>query len=169
LWSAYLRLEPAIALHKNFYLLGLFGFENWRSRKSWMMVGLDRRETISAGDETVSNPAHNKVVGIRNPTSTKDLFVGGSSEGTGAVREDEFVQVPVDYRDFAFGIGFDWDMLERVGLHGRVKWISHTDKGFNDYFNAVNNERARIGLGAIDFGSNDWMTPVFTLEVKTWF
>ena len=156
LWSFYMRLEPAIALHKSFYLLGLFGFENWRSEKSWMMVGRDAAGMVS---------------GVLNPTTT--------APGSPAISARNFVQVPINNVDLAYGIGFDWDVLERVGLHGRVKWISHTDKGFNDYFNAVNRERLASPLNvdddpdndlkAIDFGTNDWLTPVFSLELKTWF
>jgi hypothetical protein len=164
LWSFYLRLEPAIALHKNFYLLGLFGYENWRSDKSWMMV--DR------GSPRI-NP-QGKIIGVFNPTTTVP----------GAVSESNFVQVPIDYRDYAYGLGFDWDMLERVGLHGRVKWISHEDRGLNKKYDEWAAEGR--GQGALvdpanpdgprqdvfvptDNMRNDWSTPVFSLEIKMWF
>jgi hypothetical protein len=55
---------------------------------------------------------------------------------------------PIDYRDVAYGVGFDWDVLERTGLHGRLKWMSHTDRFDRD---------------------NDWATPIVSLELKTWF
>ncbi len=35
LWSIYLRFEPAIALTNKLYLIGLLGFENWRSQKAY--------------------------------------------------------------------------------------------------------------------------------------
>jgi len=136
LWSFYVRLEPAIALHKNFYVLGLFGFENWRSEKSWMMVDRD---------------SVNRVTGIINPTSA-----------AGGISPDNFVQVPIDFRDFAYGVGFDWDVLERVGLHGRFKVIQHIDKGLNDKYN-------EWGIDAKPADKNDWITPVVSLEIKTWF
>jgi hypothetical protein len=162
LMSYYLRLEPAIALHKNFYLLGLFGFENWRSQKSWMM--------INPNDGTPMNP------------------VGVSSDNA-SITPDNFVPVPIDYRDFAYGLGFDWDMLERVGLHARAKWISHGDKGYNDWlisyhkakydkdkaandqYNAEHPDRVRPPQPYQEpvTGQNDWGTWVVSLEIKTWF
>jgi len=161
LMSYYLRLEPAIALHKSFYLLGLFGFENWRSQKSWMMVN---------SDGTYINP------------------VAISSHQT-SITPDNFVRVPIDYRDFAYGLGFDWDMLERVGLHGRVKWISHKDQGYNDWltgyskanYDKIKQENEQYNRDHPDrvrppvpyqepvTGQNDWGTWVVSLEIKTWF
>jgi hypothetical protein len=161
LMSYYLRLEPAIALNKNFYLLGLFGLENWRSQKSWMMINLDG---------TPINP------------------VAVSSNNT-SISPDNFVRVPINYWDKAYGVGFDWDMLERVGLHGRVKWISHNDQGYNDWLNGYHREKYARDLKEIDdynrehpdrvrppqpyqepvTGQNDWGTWVVSLEIKTWF
>jgi hypothetical protein len=156
LWSFYLRLEPAIALHKNFYLLGLVGYENWKSDKSWMMV--NRTEIGGV----------RYITGYLDPTTT-------SSNTALDIRPDNFVEVPIDYQDWAFGLGFDWDMLERVGLHGRVKWISHTDKGFNDKLD----EWYEAGKGKRSNGDdiftvtpemrNDWSTWVVSLEIKMWF
>ncbi|MDR0331537.1 MAG: hypothetical protein LBH93_07515 [Chitinispirillales bacterium] len=154
LWSFYMRLEPAIALRKNFYVLGLFGFENWRSDKSWMMVA--------------HSPDYSRVLGVRNATSIVVNPTGGAAYNTGTtgnaapVSERDFVKVPIDYRDFAYGIGFDWDVLERVGLHGRFKVISHTDKGLNDKYE-------EWGIDATPSMKNDWVTPVVSFEVKTWF
>lgn len=37
-------------------------------------------------------------------------------------------RVPIDYKDAAYGIGFEWDVLERLGLHGRFKWMTHRDE-----------------------------------------
>ncbi|MBD3418516.1 MAG: hypothetical protein GF398_00210 [Chitinivibrionales bacterium] len=101
LWGTLLRFEPAIALTKNFYLLGLAGFENWRSQQAYLL------------DEA------NKAVAA-----------------------------PIDYRDYAVGLGFDWDMLSRVGLHGRFKWMKHEDTNVTD---------------------NSWSTPIASLETKMWF
>jgi len=139
LWSFYMRLEPAIALHKNFYLLGLLGYETWRSKKSWMIVDNDGRYV--------------------NPLSR---YRDGAATGTVSLLPDNFINVPIDYRDWAYGLGFDWDMLERVGLHGRVKWISHEDRGLNNHYKSQEIEFS-------DRDGNDWMTPVFSLEIKTWF
>jgi hypothetical protein len=139
LWSLYVRLEPAIAIHKSFYVLGLFGYENWRSDKAWMMVS--RNESGA-------------VTGLLNPTSQEGTDIG--------ISPNNFVRVPIDFRDFAYGIGFDWDVLERVGLHGRFKVIQHIDQGLNDMYR-------EWGIDAKPADKNDWVTPVVSLEVKTWF
>lgn len=102
LWGTYVRLEPAIAVTKKFYLLGLAGFENWQSHKTYM------------------------------------------PDGTSA----EVKSVPLDFRDYAAGLGFDWDMLSRVGFHGRFKYMWHDD---------------------INCMSNSFKTPVISTEIKMWF
>jgi len=122
LWSFYMRLEPAIALSKKFYILGLFGFENWKSEKAWMSFTNQDSATVA---QNLSE-------------ENKALYATGHRN----------LNVPIDYQDFAYGIGFDWEMLNRVGLHGRVKSMSHIDKNFK---------------------KNDWSTPVVSLEIKTWF
>jgi hypothetical protein len=101
LWGTYVRFEPAIALTSTFYLLGIAGFENWRSQKAY--ISEDNRTSVA---------------------------------------------VPIDYRDYAYGVGFDWDMFGRVGLHGRAKWMQHDD---------------------ISWPANNWASPVVSTEIKLWF
>jgi hypothetical protein len=101
LWGGYIRFEPAVALTKKLYFIGLAGIENWRSQKAYV--------TLDNIDITLE---------------------------------------PIDYRDYAFGIGFDWEILARVGLHGRVKWMQHDD---------------------IEYPDNNWATPVVSTEIKMWF
>jgi len=55
---------------------------------------------------------------------------------------------PIDYRDYAIGIGFDWEILSRVGLHARVKYMQHDD---------------------INLPENNYKTPVISTEIKMWF
>jgi hypothetical protein len=110
LWGSYIRFEPAIALTKKFYLLGLAGFENWRTQKSYV-------RTSSTGSTS------------RNVKDKAELL-------------------PIDFRDYAAGLGFDWDMLSRVGLHGRFKYMWHDD---------------------INFTENSFGVPVISVEIKTWF
>ena len=56
--------------------------------------------------------------------------------------------VPIDFRDYAYGLGFDWEMVSRVGLHCRAKWMQHDD---------------------IYYSLNNWKTPVVSTEIKMWF
>jgi hypothetical protein len=122
LWGTYARFEPAIAINSKFYILGVAGFENWRSQKAYMNFEKADSSLVkkNLGDSAASD--------FRNGKRT--------------------FKVPIDYRDYAVGIGFDWDILARVGLHGRVKWMKHDD---------------------INFASNNWATPVISTEIKMWF
>jgi hypothetical protein len=56
--------------------------------------------------------------------------------------------LPINYTDYAAGIGIDWDFAERVGLHLRAKWLKHEDETLPD-----NNYEGRI----------------FSSEIKMWF
>ncbi|MBN1757376.1 MAG: hypothetical protein JW863_03605 [Chitinispirillaceae bacterium] len=120
LWSLYLRFEPAVQLTKKFYLLGILGFENWRSQKAWMY--LDDRDLVKDNLSAADTLAYDNGTRIFN--------------------------VPIDYRDAALGLGFDWEILNRVGLHFRAKYMRHKDVGFK---------------------LNNWATPITSLEIKTWF
>ena len=103
LWSWYFRFEPAIALTDKFYVLGLVGWENWRSDKAYM------RTTLTS---------------------------------------DTVVLCPINYLDYAAGLGFDWEMSPRVGLHTRAKWMRHED---------------------INYMDNNWQTPILSMEIKMYF
>lgn len=125
LWSVYLRFEPAIAVTKKFYVLGILGFENWRSQKSYMDI-----------PDTSLSKKYLKGV---NPVLT---------HMSGNTADHRYFEVPIDFRDAAAGIGFDWEIMSRVGLHGRFKYMWHKD---------------------VNFTYNNWVTPVASLEIKTWF
>jgi len=105
LWSWYFRFEPAISITDKFYILGLLGWENWRSDMAYM------NEPQQDGSKKVEN-------------------------------------VPINYLDYAAGLGFDWEMSPRVGLHTRAKWMRHED---------------------VDYTDNNWQTPVLSLEIKMYF
>ncbi len=124
LWGTYLRFEPAIAITNKFYILGVTGFENWRSQKAYMK--------LSSADTAY----------IRKQFGDSALYQFKKDKGRIPLN------VPIDYRDYAFGIGFDWDILPRVGLHGRVKWMKHDDA---------------------NYAGNNWETPVISSEIKMWF
>lgn len=57
-------------------------------------------------------------------------------------------RVPIDYRDYAFGGGCDWQLFDRAGLHLRCKWMRHIDRYYPD---------------------NDWNIPLVSTELKMWF
>jgi hypothetical protein len=80
------------------------------------------------------------LIGYENWRSDKawmnlSTYEGGEDDGKEDLDNPLIKRVPMNYKDAAYGIGFDWDMLERMGLHGRVKWMTHRDENFkaNNY------------------------------------
>ncbi len=63
------------------------------------------------------------------------LFMGGfewwKSDMAYMQINDQIQNVPLDFRDYALGIGFDIDVSPRVGFHGRFKWTSHEDVNYS--------------------------------------
>ena len=59
-----------------------------------------------------------------------------------------FRKAPINYRETAMGLGFDWDFADRVGLHVRYKYMTHAD------------ETVSI---------NDWHSHYISAETKAWF
>ncbi|MDR0305053.1 MAG: hypothetical protein LBH98_09865 [Chitinispirillales bacterium] len=113
--SHYLRSEPTIGITKKFYITSLVGFEKWLSGKTW------------TGEYEYDNGSSSQY-GLLN--------VG---EGAGAVAESYTLtgikQSRLEINDLALGIGFDWDMMKRVSMHGRYKWLKHNDVNmpFNNF------------------------------------
>lgn len=67
-----------------------------------------------------------------------------------------WVAAPIDYTDLMFGLGFDWDMAPRVGLHMRLQRFSHEDKGISAVATAAK-------------GKNDYKAWLLHAETKMWF
>ena len=82
------------------------------------------------------------LAGIENWRADKAYSVVTTQNG------DSVVLSPINYVDLAYGIGTDWEMAPRVGLHLRAKWMEHHDKALP---------------------TNDWATPILSAEIKMWF
>jgi hypothetical protein len=80
------------------------------------------------------------LAGIENWRSDQAWMINDS---TYAVQN-----VPIDFRDVAYGLGFDWEMGSRMGLHCRAKWMEHEDRYYM---------------------KNNWKTPIVSSEIKMWF
>ncbi len=63
---------------------------------------------------------------------------------------------PIDYSDWAYGIGVDWDIAPRVGLHVRLQKFTHEDKGISFEVPAA-------------AGKNDYKAWLLHAETKMWF
>lgn len=111
--SHYLRSEPTIGLSKKFYITTLIGFEKWLSGKTWTGVYSDGASPSTGGQKPIADGSSNTLTGI--------------------------VQSDLETTDIALGVGFDWDIMKRVSLHGRYKWLKHSDENlpFNDYIGNV--------------------------------
>jgi hypothetical protein len=59
-----------------------------------------------------------------------------------------YEKAAINYKDFAIGLGFDWDFSDRVGLHFRYKFMTHSDETVPD---------------------NNWHSHYIAAETKAWF
>ncbi len=116
--SFYGQFEPTIAVTPTLHMVGILGFETFRSDKAYVL------EKIK------------KDISKQNGTYTYEV--------------DSYwlKKAPINYKDFAIGLGFDWDFSDRVGLHFRYKFMTHSDETVPD---------------------NDWHSHYIAAETKAWF
>ena len=76
------------------------------------------------------------------------VTVSQSSDYKSQVNAYLYKKAPINYRETAMGLGFDWDFADRVGLHVRYKFMTHSD------------ETVSI---------NDWHSHYISAETKAWF
>lgn len=69
-----------------------------------------------------------------------------AKQGSGTTQIFEYM--PINYKETALGMGFDWDFAPRAGLHFRYKWATHDDET-----NKINN----------------WKGHIVSTETKVWF
>ena len=117
--SFYGQFEPTIAVTPTFHMVGILGLETFRSEKAYAMY-------------RVGNGL-NKQEGKGFYYEASDVY---------------FKKAPINYKDFAIGLGFDWDFSDRVGLHFRYKFMTHSDETVPD---------------------NDWHSHYIAAETKAWF
>lgn len=131
-----LRLEPVVQITPKFYLIGLIGNETWKSAYGVALLDSAGR-TVSADVE---------VTGA----------TGAVTKAGRAKVAKYLVNAPVDYSDWIYGLGFDWDMAARVGLHVRCQYFTHEDAGIS--------KNAPLAKSINDYQA--WLT---SAEVKMWF
>ncbi|MEK7392108.1 MAG: hypothetical protein AAB214_06035, partial [Fibrobacterota bacterium] len=85
-----------------------------------------------------------------------DTVTGYQPMDAGFALPKNWVSAPIDYTDMMFGIGFDWDMASRVGLHMRLQRFSHEDKGISEFAPKA-------------AGRNDYKAWLLHAETKMWF
>ncbi|MCQ2102142.1 MAG: hypothetical protein MJY98_02830 [Fibrobacter sp.] len=123
LWSFFGQFEPSIAVTPTFHMVGIFGLETFRSDKAY---------TAEYITENVSKKDAN----------------GGTNYLYGKYHLYYYKKSPINYLETALGVGFDWDFSDRVGLHARYKFMTHSDETVSE---------------------NDWHSHYISAEVKAWF
>jgi hypothetical protein len=113
------QIEPTVAVTPTFHMVGILGLETFRSDKAYVML-------------TAANGA--------SKTAEKTRYY--------EVNTSYYKKAPINYKDFAIGLGFDWDFSDRVGLHFRYKFMTHSDETVPD---------------------NDWHSHYIAAETKAWF
>lgn len=74
--------------------------------------------------------------------------VASTSDYSTQVNTMFYKKAPINYLQTAIGLGFDWDLADRVGLHVRYKFMTHSDELIS---------------------SNDWHSHYISAETKAWF
>ncbi|MBP5440186.1 MAG: hypothetical protein J6Y14_04640 [Fibrobacter sp.] len=113
------QFEPTVAVTPTFHMVGILGFETFRSDKAYMITALKN---------------------VAKPTGAANYYY--------EVDPNMYEKAPINYKDFAIGLGFDWDFSDRVGLHFRYKFMTHSDETVPD---------------------NDWHSHYIAAETKAWF
>ncbi len=123
-----LRFEPVFQLTPKFYIIGLITQEVWKSDFGVAMI--------------------DSATGLAPKTDAAWLV-----SGTGI---DNIQRAPIDYTDWMYGLGFDWDIAPRVSLHVRGQYFTHEDAGIS----------VDVPTAA---GRNDYRAWLGTTEMKMWF
>ena len=119
--SFYGQFEPTVAVTPTFHMVGILGLETFRSEKAYVIYSAPN----AVSRYTDTNPTHVNEV--------SSYYYG---------------KAPINYRDFAIGLGFDWDFSDRVGLHFRYKFMTHSDETISE---------------------NNWHSHYIAAETKAWF
>jgi len=119
--SFYGQFEPTVAVTPTFHMVGILGLETFRSNKAYVAREVGR----AMGKYDANNP---------NRANEITPFY--------------YEKAPINYKDFAIGLGFDWDFSDRVGLHFRYKFMTHSDETVSE---------------------NNWHSHYIAAETKAWF
>ncbi len=120
LWSFYGQFEPSVAVTPTFHMVGILGAEIFRSEYAYSMGTVES----NIGKDT-------KTFAFVNQYTTY-----------------YYKKSPINYLETAIGLGFDWDFSDRVGLHVRYKYMTHSDETVSE---------------------NDWHSHYIAAEAKAWF
>jgi hypothetical protein len=133
LWGTLARFELVYQLTPKFYLIGMAGRETWNS--DYGVAAID------------------SVTGLMVSGTSAN---GSGSEEAKLTNPRNWHSAPIKNLDWKLGVGFDWDMASRVGLHVRLERFAHLDRGIDDEVAAAK-------------GKNDYRAWLLHAETKMWF
>lgn len=122
-----LRFEPVFQLTPRFYIIGLVSQETWQSDYGVAMIDTTGMAPGEDDDWLISEG------GLKN-----------------------LRRAPIDYTDWIYGLGFDWDIAPRVSFHVRGQYFTHEDAGIS------------VDLPSAA-GRNDYRAWLGSTEMKMWF
>ncbi len=106
--------EPSYAIGKNFAIIGMAGVELFMAENAMRNAirngGVEEQPDVLLGPREITGAA----IGVKSFTID-------------AYRSE------IDYLQYAFGLGFDWDFSKRASLHVRYKWATHIDRSVEEY------------------------------------
>ncbi|MCB9497285.1 MAG: hypothetical protein H6686_10420 [Fibrobacteria bacterium] len=124
-----LRFEPVFQVTPKFYVIALASQETWQS--DYGVAAIDSATGLAPGDDG-------------------DWFMS-TDAGRSNLR-----RAPIDYTDWIYGLGFDWDIAPRVSFHVRGQYFTHEDAGIS------------VDLPTAA-GRNDYRAWEGSAEMKMWF
>ena len=111
--EALLMTEPVAAIGRNFAIIGMAGLD-------YYYAGNALRNTIK------NNGVPEQPDVLLGPRMIDGALVGVESYKYDVAKTD------LQYLQYAFGLGFDWDFSKRASLHVRYKWSHHSDLSMED-------------------------------------
>lgn len=123
-----LRFEPVFQVTPRFYIVGLATQEVWKSDYGVALI-----------DSTHGIPPADDASWLVSDAGLANLH-----------------RAPIDYTDWMYGLGFDWDIAPRVSLHVRGQYFTHEDAGISKDVPTAK-------------GRNDYRAWMGSSEMKMWF
>jgi hypothetical protein len=136
-----LRFEPVVQVTSRFYVIGLVTQEVWKSDYGVSLID----------SATGLAPAVDGAWNISGRNDAGAIQAAVNNRGIA-----NLTRAPIDYTDWMYGLGFDWDIAPRVGLHVRAQYFTHEDAGIS-----VDVPTAK--------GRNDYRAWLGSTELKMWF
>lgn len=122
LWNALVRMEQGFTVSEDLVLIGTVGMETFKSDKAYRNTLANHNSTTKPYTDPTGKVITYNNINYYEPVSQANIAAQGAMPYVVAEHS------PIDYLQWAAGLGFDWDFSSRAGLHVRYKYASHDDK-----------------------------------------